>query len=47
MCMTQGVKGRVAEMEDRSVRLQQRAAKRRQIVKDTMVELDIKIAHRA
>jgi hypothetical protein len=37
-----GLKGRVAEMEDRLGRLQDRAAKRRQIAKDTMVELDLK-----
>jgi hypothetical protein len=37
-----GLKGRIAEMEDRLGRLQDRAAKRRQIAKDTMVELDLK-----
>ena len=37
-----GLKGRMAEMEGRFQRLQERAAKRRQIVKDTMVELDLK-----
>jgi len=37
-----GLKGRIAEMEDRLARLQDRAAKRRQIAKDTMVELDLK-----
>lgn len=37
-----GLKGRVAEMEDRLARLQDRAAKRRQIAKDVMVELDLK-----
>ncbi len=37
-----GLKGRIAEMEGRLERLQERAAKRRQIVKDTMVELDLK-----
>jgi hypothetical protein len=37
-----GLKGRVAEMEDRLTRLQDRAAKRRQIAKDVMVELDLK-----
>jgi hypothetical protein len=37
-----GLKGRIAEMEERQARLQERAAKRRQIAKDTMVELDLK-----
>lgn len=37
-----GLKGRVVEMEDRLHRLQDCAAKRRQIAKDVMVELDIK-----
>jgi len=37
-----GLKGRIAEMEDRLARLQDRAAKRRQIAKDVMVELDLK-----
>jgi hypothetical protein len=37
-----GLKGRLAEMEGRFQRLQERSAKRRQIVKDTMVELDLK-----
>jgi Siphovirus Gp157 len=37
-----GLKVRVAEMEDRLARLQDRAAKRRQIAKDVMVELDLK-----
>ncbi len=37
-----GLKGRIAEMEDRLERLKDRAAKRRQIAKDTMVELDLK-----
>ena len=36
-----GLKGRIAEMEDRRSPLQERAAKRRQIAKDTMVELDL------
>ncbi len=40
--LAQGLKGRLAEMEGRLERLQERAAKRRQIVKDTMVELDLK-----
>jgi hypothetical protein len=37
-----GLKGRIAEMQERLERLQERAAKRRQIAKDTMVELDLK-----
>ena len=37
-----GLKSRVAEMEDRLNRLQDRASKRRQIAKDVMVELDLK-----
>jgi Siphovirus Gp157 len=37
-----GLKGRIAEMEDRLARLQNRASKRRQIAKDVMVELDLK-----
>ena len=37
-----GLKGRIAEMQDRLARLQDCAAKRRQIAKDVMVELDIK-----
>ena len=37
-----GLKGRIAEMQNRLDRLQDRAAKRRQIAKDAMVELDIK-----
>jgi hypothetical protein len=37
-----GLRGRIAEMEDRLARLQDRAAKRRQIAKNTMVELDLK-----
>ena len=37
-----GLKGRIAEMEDRLARLRDRASKRRQIAKDVMVELDLK-----
>lgn len=37
-----GLKVRIAEMEDRLNRLQDRASKRRQIAKDVMVELDLK-----
>jgi hypothetical protein len=37
-----GLKGRIAEMQDRLERLQDSAAKRRQIAKDVMLELDIK-----
>ena len=37
-----GLKGRVAEMEDRLARLQDRASKRRQIARDVMIELDLK-----
>src|SRR5262245_15753034 len=37
-----GLKGRIAEMQDRLTRLQDRAAKRRQIAKEVMVELDLK-----
>lgn len=40
--LARGLKGRIAEMEDRLERLQDRAAKRLQIAKDTMVELDLK-----
>jgi hypothetical protein len=40
--MATGLKCRIAEMEDRLGRLQDRATKRRQIVKDAMVELDLK-----
>jgi hypothetical protein len=40
--LANGLKFRVAEMEERLNRLQDRAAKRRQIVKEVMVELDIK-----
>jgi hypothetical protein len=37
-----GLKGRIAQMQDRLERLQDCAAKRRQIAKDAMVELDLK-----
>jgi hypothetical protein len=37
-----GLKCRIAEMEDRLARLQNRATKRRQIAKDVMVEVDLK-----
>jgi hypothetical protein len=37
-----GLKSRIAEMEERLGRLQDRATKRRQIAKDVMVELDLK-----
>ena len=40
--LARGLKGRIAEMQERLERLQERAAKRRQIAKDTMVELDLK-----
>ncbi len=38
----QGLKTRIAEMEERLARLQDRASKRRQIARDVMVELDLK-----
>src|SRR5215471_10467914 len=37
-----GLKGRIAEMESRRERLQDRASKRREIARDVMVELDLK-----
>jgi hypothetical protein len=37
-----GLKGRIAEMQDRLARVQDCSAKRRQIAKDVMTELDIK-----
>ena len=40
--MATGLKCRVSDMQDRLDRLQDRAAKRRQIAKDAMIELDLK-----
>ncbi len=40
--LASGLRGRIGEMEDRLGRLQDRAAKRRQIAKEVMAELDIK-----
>ena len=40
--MVTGLKGRIAEMEGRLERLADRAAKRRQIARDVMVELNLK-----
>ena len=40
--LASGLKGRIAEMQDRLARLQDSASKRRQIAKDVMVELDLK-----
>ena len=40
--LANGLKGRITEMEDRRERLQDRAVKRRQIVRETMAELDLK-----
>ena len=40
--MVTGLKCRISDMQGRLDRLQDRAAKRRQIAKDVMVELDLK-----
>ncbi len=40
--LVSGLKRRIAEMEDRLARLQDRALKRRRIAKEVMTELDIK-----
>jgi Gp157 protein len=40
--LANGLKGRIAEMQDRLDRLKDCAAKRRQIAKEVMIELDIK-----
>jgi hypothetical protein len=40
--LASGLKFRIAEMQDRLERLQDRASKRRQIARDVMVELDLK-----
>src|SRR4030095_11489054 len=40
--LASGLEGRIGEMQARRDRLQNRAAKRRQIAKDVMVELDLK-----
>jgi hypothetical protein len=40
--LVNGLKARIAEMEGRLGRLQDRASKRRQIAKDVMIELDLR-----
>ena len=40
--LAEGLKHRVGDMQTRLERLQERAAKRRQVAKDVMLELDIK-----
>jgi hypothetical protein len=40
--LAMGLKCRISDMQDRLVRLQDRGAKRRQIAKDAMIELDLK-----
>jgi hypothetical protein len=37
-----GLKGRIADMQERLDRLQDRASKRRQVAKDVMIDLDLK-----
>ena len=42
LALASGLEGRIGEMQARRNRLQDRAAKRRQIAKDVMAELDLK-----